>query len=329
MRFFGCLFGYLLALVATAALLYRVRPDDDDFKAAFAQASRCNVLIVGPSYIKVGLRPEVFDAEAKALGHPLHVCSLARSALRGYEVMYDLKHLLEHRWPALRYVAVDVSLPPGNLGFDRDNWFSPRVVQWHTWGALTWIYRFYREQGLRWKELRPLAVAHLQHAGMNYLGVGRIGRLLTQARLIERLTGSERGQDAPKEIERIGARTKLVRPTEAEHDAAVRRLAERKARAKAQKRQGDDDWPRQLEPLIRTRKREPVFLYSPVYDNLPPPRLKRARKPALVFLDFDDPESYPTLYDYAVRGHTAHLNAKGAVLYSKLLAAEFVRLDSR
>jgi len=329
-RFFGCLFGYLLALVATAALLYRVRPDDDDFKAAFAQASRCNVLIVGPSYIKVGLRPEVFDAEAKALGHPLHVCSLARSALRGYEVIHDLEHLLERPWPKLRFVAVDVSLRPGNLAFERDNWFTPRLVQWHTWDALTWVYRYYREAKFDRKEVAPLEVAHLEHTAMNYLGIGRIGRLLTRARFTERLTGADQGQEAPKEVARIGRKAKLVKPSEEQHDAAVRRLIQFKAKGRKKKDSAaDDDWPRQLEPIIRAAGFQPVFLYSPVYSPVMPPRLKRRGKRPLVFLDFDDPERYPTLYTYDVRGHTAHVNDKGAVLYSELLAREFVRLDSR
>ncbi|HEX5101955.1 MAG TPA: hypothetical protein VFV94_20745 [Polyangiaceae bacterium] len=329
MRFFRCLLGYLLALVATAAVLYRLRPDDDDFKAAFAEASRCNVLIVGPSYIKVGLYPDVFAAEAQALGHPLHVCKVARSALRGYEVMYDLEHLLERPWPKLRFVAVDLSLSAGNLGFDRDNWFTPRVVEWHTWEALTWVYRYYRDEKYDRKELARLEVAHLQHAAMNYLGVGRIGRLLTGVRLTEHLTGAERGEQTPKEVDRVRRKAKLAAPSEAEHDAAVRKLVHFKAKVRDKKLSADDDWPRQLEPMIHAAGFQPVFLYSPVYDPLTPPRLKRPRKRALAFLDFDDPERYPTLYTYDVRGRTSHLNQRGAVLYSKLLAREFVRLDSR
>jgi len=328
-RFFRCLLGYLLALVATAALLYRLRPEDETYQATLAGASQCNVLIVGPSYIKVGLNTQDFEDEARALGHPLRVCKFARSALRGYEVMHDLAHLLEHRWPKLRYVAVDVTLPPANLGFERDNWFSPRVVQWHTAGALAWVYHFYRQQGLGWKELGPLALGHVEHAAMNYLGVGRLGRRLTQARFLDGLTGSERSQKGPQEVDRVGSRGKLTRPTEAEHDDMVRRLVDRKSRARDHKRHADDDWPRELEPIIRAHRFEPVFLYSPVYETFLPPRTKRPRNPALVFLDFDDPEGYPALYDYKVRGHTSHLNAKGAVIYSQLLAREFVRLDSR
>ena len=327
-RFFRCLLGYLLALVATAALLYRLRPEDEAYQATLAGASHCNVLIVGPSYIKVGLNTQEFDDEARALGHPLRVCKFARSALRGYEVMHDLTHLLEHRWPKLRYVAVDMTLPPA-VGVERDNWFSPRVVQWHTAGALAWAYRFYREQGLGWKELGPIALGHLEHAAMNYLGIGRVGRALTQARFIEHLTGAEHGHEAPQELDRVGTRTKLATPTEAQHDDAVRRLVAYKSKAQERKRYAADDWPRELEPIIRASRFKPVFLYSPVYSTLMPPRAKRPRKPALVFLDFDDPEHYPTLYDYKVRGHTAHLNGKGAVIYSQLLAAEFVRLDSR
>ena len=66
-RFLRCLLGYLLALVATAALLYQVRPEDEAYKEAFEGTSSCNVLFVGPSYIKVGLNTQDFEDEARAL----------------------------------------------------------------------------------------------------------------------------------------------------------------------------------------------------------------------------------------------------------------------
>lgn len=329
MRFFRCLLGFLLGLIATAALLYLLRPEDEMIEATVENAAHCNVLIVGPSYIKVGLDPDDFDAEAKSLGSSLRVCKFARTALRGYELKHDLKRLLAHRWPKLRYVAVDITLRPGNLGFDRENWWSPRVVNWHDWEALGWAYRYYREIETPWRELAPLALAHLEHFAMNYLGVGRVGRVLTQGRFTERLTGAEQRREVQEDVNRVTRKSKLVTPSVEQHDAAVRKLVDFKARPRRRKGPEDDAWPRELESVIRARKLKPVFIYSPVYSQLLPPRAKRPKKPALVFLDFDDPAHYPTLYDYDVRGHSAHLNGKGAVIYSRLLAREFVELDSK
>jgi hypothetical protein len=328
-RFLRCLLGFVLGLLATAALFYRfVQPSDPAFEAAFAEASRCNVLFVGPSYLEVGLKTEVFDAETRALGHPLRSCMFTRSALRSYELKHDLEQLMNHRWPALRQVAVDMTLFPGGVGFERQNWFNPRTVHWHTWDGLTWLYRHYRAGKKSWRERAPELVGHLQHVAMNYLGIGRGGVILTRARKVERLLGWETGQEKPREVNRLPRFRKKVKLSDEEAEAATRRLAQEKASARARRPSDDDSWARELEPVIRARRFEPVFLYSPVYVNRMPPRLTRTGKKPLVFLDFDDPDRYPELYEPDSRGRTAHLSDEGAEHYSRILAKELVRLAS-
>lgn len=327
MRFFRCLLGFLLGLLVTAALCYHLIPSDDvAMDEALEPAEHCDVLFVGPSYIEVGLDTEVFEATTRELGHPLRACKFTRSGLRSYELKHDLTRLMEHCWPKLRRVAVDLTLTAGAVGFERQNWFNPRMVHWHTWDALAWLYRHYRAGRRPWRELAPLAVAHVQHVAMNYLGIGRAGMALTGARWVERLAGGEEKRVGPREVNRLPRANKGRARTYEEETAAIRQLAQDKIRARAHREYADDAWTRELEPIIRKRGFEPVFLYSPVYANRMPPLSRRPGRKPLVFFDFDDPGRYPELYVESARGRTAHLSSEGARRYSRLLAQEFVKL---
>jgi len=234
---------------------------------------------------------------------------------------------MRQRWPALKYVAVDMSLAPGP-GFERQNWFSPRMVHWHTWDALAWLRRYYASRRKGVLEVAPLALGHVQHAAMNYLSIGRAGSLLVHARSVEGLTGRDQGFTPPKEVDRLPRGPRRPDRTEEEREVAGRQVAQEKVRDRARRRFQDDDWPRELEPLIRAGGYRPVFLYSPVLSSLVPPRPNRPGKKPLVFLDFDDPDRYPELYLAEARARTSHLSKEGAKRYSRILAQTFVTLDT-
>lgn len=317
MRFLRCLLGFLLGLGLSALMLYRLVPRDDvAFDETLPDAATCNVLFVGPSYVRVGLLPGLFEAETRELGHPLEVCEFTRSALQGYELEHDLRVLMQHRWPALGRVVVDVTLSPRHIGFERQNWFNPRVVHWHTWDGLAWLTRYYRERREGWIKLAPLAVAHLEHAAMNYLSVGRLGALVGQARWVERHTGGEYREAAQRDVDRVPRARREDRSDE-ERELVTAQLVRDKAARRARGAHDSDAWLRELEPIVVAAGYQPIFLYSPVYVARMPPRLTAPGKSRpFVFLDFDDPERYPELYEPVSRGHTSHLSAEGAKRWS-------------
>jgi hypothetical protein len=326
-RFLRCLLGFLFGLGGTALVLYRFLPRGDEaFDQAFAAAATCNVLFVGPSYVKVGLDPEVFEAETRELGHPLEVCKFTRSALRSYELQHDLRLLMRHRWPALRRVVVDITLNPRELEFDRENWFNPRLVHWHTWDALSWLRAHYRAQRKEWREIAPLALAHLEHVAMNYFSVGRAGTLLRRARWVERRLGTQDREAMAPEVDRL-PRARREDKSDEERKLVTLQLSRDKAAGRARRAYESDAWPRELESIIVAAGYQPVFLYSPVYVRRMPPRPAapgKARR--LVFFDFDDPDRYPQLYETEARGHTSHLSDEGAKRWSRILAREMVKL---
>jgi hypothetical protein len=328
-RFVRCFLAFLIGLAAVAALLFRLLPGDQGaYAEAVANAPRCQVLFVGPSYLQVGLNVDIFEAEARRLGRELHACKFTRSALRSWELRHDIEGLLAYRWPKLERVAVDISLPRKNLGFDRENWFNQRLVYWHSWRSLPWLVDFYSGEGRGRGHPSSLGLVsdlwpHLKHMAMNHLGTGRGAAALTEARFLERLRGEGPHEDT-REVNRL---RKKAKPREDEYPATRAELVHAKELTRKRRELGDDAWPRELERVIRSRGFEPVFLYSPVLEHLRPPRLRRGQLKPLLFLDFEDPARFPELYEYAARGNTSHLNRVGAESYSRALAREFVALD--
>jgi hypothetical protein len=332
LRFLRCLLSFLAGLLAVAAVLYPLLPGDDltAFDEPFRLAPECELLFVGPSYIKYGVVTEAFEEESKRLGHPLRICKYAREALRGYEVRHDLELLMKHPFPRLKAVVIDVTLSPRNLGFMPENWFTQRVVRWHTWRALPWLGRHYQESGQPWREDAPQILAHAQHVAMNYLGNGRGGTLLTQARALDTLFGARaRGRKkgpATPTFER--PRSKTAANTR-EYQKLRDELAAKKSGQRKRPGSGDERWPRELEAIVREAGHEPIFLYSPVLAHKPVPRLERRGERPLVFLDFEDPDQFPELYEFGVRAKGSHLTVRGSVLFSRRLAAAVSRLEER
>jgi hypothetical protein len=330
LRFLKCLLAFLAGLVAVAAVLFPLVPGDDrtSFDEAFESAPQCDLLFVGPSYIKYGFVPEAFEEESKRLGHPHRVCKYAREALRGYELENDLALVMKHPFPRLKTVVVDVTLSPKNIGFRSENWFTQRVVRWHTWRSLPWLYRHYEANRVSWLEDAPQILAHLQHVAMNYLGIGRGGTLLTQAREIESLLSpTAKARKKRRGLHNVERPRSGKAADVREYRKTREQLVAEKAGKGRRAASGDEDWPRELEPIVREAGYEPIFLYSPVLMHRALPRLERRGDHPLVFLDFDDPEHFPELYDYEVRAKGSHLSVRGAVLFSRRLAREMARME--
>jgi hypothetical protein len=327
-RFVRCFLAFLIGLAGVAALLFRLLPGDQGAYAdTVAHASECQVLFVGPSYLQVGLNIDLFEEEAQRLGRKLHACKFTRSALRSWELRHDIEELLARRWPKLERVVVDLSLPPADLGFEKANWFNQRLVYWHSWRSLPWLVEHYADRRGGRRTGSALAASlwpHLEHVAMNYLGLGRGAGAFSEARFFDHLRGEGQHADT-REVNRL---RKKAKAREDEYPATRAGLVRAKARARERRELGDDAWARELERVIRRRGFEPVFLYSPVLEHLTPPRPRRGKLEPLVFLDFDDPERFPDLYEYSARGNTSHLNRSGAVHYSRALARELVALEA-
>jgi hypothetical protein len=295
------LLGVALGLVALWYLVPHERPELEE---VLAKRATCQVLIVGPSYVASGIREKTFDKEARRIGLNLESCKYAEVGLRAYELKHALELLLSEPWPKLEHVIIDITLGD-KIGFREQNWYKPRVVDWHTWEGLEWLYGRYKRQPGGVRAQQATLVTHVKHLVLNYLGVGR-GALLLE-RVFPSVTLA-RERDRMNQTYGPGYEQRLLRATAA------------KTRARAAGRMTPNAWARELSALAKSHGQTGViFLFSPILEPIPP--LEGGPKGAeLVVFDFQDPTRYPALYVERARAHTSHLNGYGATIYSQLLA---------
>jgi hypothetical protein len=316
---------FLLGLLATAAVLYRLVPHDRPALApVLAERERCQVLIVGPSYVNVGIDIATFDAESARIGLGLRGCKYAQSALQGYELRHVLDLLLEKRWPKLKYVVVDTTLGPGmGLGFERENWFKPRVVDWHTFRAMPWVLEHPDRKAATFWPRVELLWGHVQHVALNYLGVGRGIAPLSRVHVLAPPSEESSGP--------VASGLAHVVHREKGHPGYARTLSKliaQKARQRERHEEVSGAWPEELRALVRSHgyDQSVVFLVSPVLSAKRDTKGANTGPDPLVVLDFDDPARYPELYTEDVRGETSHLKGEGPTIYSELLARALLEL---
>jgi hypothetical protein len=314
---FACFLG---GLGVTSAALYALVPHDrPTLDQALAKRKECGVLIVGPSYIELGIKEESFEREAARVGLGRKPCKYAMGAFQGYEVRHGLELLLEQRWPKLKEVLIDLTLGD-NPEILPGNEYTARVVDWHTWSSVPWLLDYYRTRSRQafWTRMHRLGV-HAQHVAMNYLGVGRAIAPVGSIRLLERRThaGTPDRKEEPAHVPPYRGRA---------YEALRDSLVAKKAQQRRRKDEGDPTWASELQALVLSkRKRTPVFLISPVlYARMPP---RGTSEGQFTVLDFEDPQRFPELYVEKVRGRTNHLTEDdGAELYSQALARELARV---
>ena len=315
--------GFCLGLAVTSAVVYALDPHLPlPVTQALEERAECQVLIAGPSYVNSGIKPRFFDQESARIGLNLRSCKLAQAALHGFELQHDFDLVFKHHeWPKLEYVIVDITLGDG-IDLPHENWFKPRLVDWHVGGAIPSILRYYARRPGDWLDKAPTLWAHTEHLAMNYLAIGRGMATLNSVRLLDRLGEEEIvEQSAPGQHEAID----FQGPG---YGAALARLTRDKARLQASRATGSDAWPRALRDQLRGYGYEPIFLISPVLYSKRPPRSEGPGDPVRV-LDFQDPSRYPELFKQDVRGHTSHLQGEGPRLYSTLLARRLLELKER
>jgi hypothetical protein len=316
LRNLACFLG---ALVLTSAALYAVVPHERPvLDEVLAKSGSCQVLVVGPSYVQMGIHEAEFDAESRRIGLDLKSCVFAQGALQGYEVRHSLELLLSHEWPKLEHLIIDITLGE-SVRFDQGNWFKPRFVDWHTWESVPWLLSYYERQRGSLTRYAPQLLKHVQHLLMNYLGIGRGLRVLQ--RTPELVTeADDPALDAPAVRERSGKRNENEID---DYPGLLRRLTREKRALRKARETAPDVWPQQLRALVRRyQRKDPIFLISPILASRALPRGAVSSKRRLVVLDFQDPARYPELYTEDVRGRTHHLKGEGPTHYSRLLARE-------
>jgi len=319
--------GFLLVILVRGAVLPHV-PGVIETRTASLVASRrsCSILFLGPSYVGNMIEPKAFNAEAKRIGFNATACKYGTEAFKGYELRLWIERLLAHDWPRLKVVVIDITLGD-TIGFNPDNWFKPRTLEWHTASAVPWLFNYYRKRAPgRAPEHARLFVSHLEHVAAHYLEIGQGTEALDRLRVMERLVPAvareEPAVDAKRSVREAKAKKNLK-------GAAYEQQVKKLAASKKKRAFGPSQWPLELRDVVRQRGAEAYFLLAPVLYSRAKPSAAAAGPDRLVLLDFNDPERYPELYAEKVRGNTSHLNRAGIPLYSKILARKLYRQSRR
>jgi hypothetical protein len=339
----------LLALTAFAAVASLLRPLVP-WTEGYGIAARMrhlaehrgdyDLLFLGSSTIRNGVWPARFDARLAARGHSVRSFNLGAGAVNGYEMTFMLERVLALDPPRLRWVVMEL-LPWDPRTLIGRNRFTDRVVFWHSPAVTLDVLAVLARWPLPARVRVELGGLHLAHAAWRFASLGRGGDAAAALLGVDSDRDAEdahvadwRGFEAPDRNlnpRREQARARFLRELPGWR-ARIRRIdaentsAQGMARTAAARRVTSEIDLRLLRrqvALVRERGARPLFVVPPV----------AAATPVIYALDeegllpdllaYNQPLRHPALYREENRFDATHLNERGAIAFSLLLADDF------
>lgn len=328
---------FLFSLFAAAAVLRRFLPfppiDGIEPKLAWltVHGARYDTLFVGSSRIFEGVVPQEFDAVMKGAGRPTQSFNLAYKGMRPPENSYVLEQALaeKRQW---RFVIMEADEIPVKIRREMQGtrrgayWCDLRRMQALAEQAME-VTEADRGWSAYWRGRRGLRREMPRHLIPFLFWATNLGRgdalfsLRSESRDWGKWLGSRRDgyAEESRETMALGKVERFV-STWQPKDEVSRRASEASQRLFAE-----------MERRIAAAGGQMILLIPPRFEgssNLPDPK----RFPHLVVLDFSDPRRYPELYEARHRSDPDHLNADGALIFTRLLATrlnEELELEGR
>jgi len=317
-----------------------------------------DIVFLGSSQIYRHVDPAVLDPLLAAAGYPLRSFNFGVSGMDALETRYVLEQVIAMKPARLRWLVTDFQRM--GILLTGDNHRTPRVTSWHDLGSTLLALRLVLESdmGPAWEW--DLGLRHLLAFcyRLGNLGVLRQDLIPLVQGTAESRASTERswfmgGPGGYGEAENgfvsldeayttaSGYERKLLRERNDKWKAVATALTERVRSDPRRPRpilsySGEPRAVQELSPLEREVILDVTRLcrdagYDLVFINAPDVRqreylLDEAQRAGLltVLLDLDDPLRYPELFDPALRFDDLHLRAKGAELYTRLLATLFI-----
>lgn len=294
-----------------------------------ADREEFDTILVGSSRTHRQLLPTVLDPAMAEAGLQINSFNLSTDGMRPPEDSYLLDRALAKRDTPLRFLIVEAN--PIDLRIAEDNENSERVVYWHDLPRMAalwsraWSSSIARPPSLAkrtsdtWRNLRYFS-EHLTYWVSNAVLAGRGTELLDEA--------IGRARPPRDEMRDLGPDLDghLIPRGDEAMDPSEMRDYERKFSELRRKglRLDPGDRASQAE-LARKAKRARKFgarlvVVAPPSLNAEVFRPEPAIGKDVIFLDFSDPSKYPELFVAEHRRDSGHLNTKGSVLYSRMVA---------
>jgi hypothetical protein len=275
---------------------------------------RIDTVFIGSSRMVSQIIPTEFDAETAALGAPTHSFNLACTGMWPPESCFFLRQILKLRPLHLKWVVID--LMNVNSRIYGGNGGAQRAEYWHDGHGTLMAWRDILDSTKTPQE----KATHLWTHGCIF-----VTRLANPGRAVEwlatrmHLSNAER---PPDWVQTAGFEPNSKDPLPAD---AVQQFVEtvaelKKGLSKQRMRPVFYDAVKEMAAEVRRAGAEPVFVLAPTmsvkenWGGLPP---------GVTLLAFNDPTQYPLLFDPDLHFNAWHLNERGAVPYSHLLARRF------
>lgn len=306
---------FLAVLVAGCSFIHRLLPSRPDVPVVSAKLAwlaahpdTYDTLFIGTSRVFHGFQPRVFDERMAALGHPSRSFNLGAAALNFPESLFVLDSALARMAKPPKLVIMESGIIyQGPLPSQTDD--SLRAVYWHDWRHT----RIACESILRSSERRNSRLALLGwNISLFARNCSNIGRGSEQLRLDGRKRSPVAGV-----LEEGFNRVELAMSPEDRASFATL-LARKKLKLELPMRR-DPALTAELHALaerLATQGTRLVFVLMPAF------RASMPEVPPAPLIDLDDPGRYPEFWLPEGRSDPHHFNAKGAEVFSTLLATE-------
>lgn len=287
-----------------------------------------DVLYFGSSQVRNSVIPEAVDEHMATRGHEIHSFSFGTEGMHGYEADLLLDDILRHAPERLRWVFIELRYWHLDAIANPLNHYSQRMVNWHTPRQTRLALRDLLERPEPWSLRLRRAGTHIAHALLRFGSVGRGGTFVTRG------SGESRDPTANQAIAARGflapngfpseeaeaARKRFVDDLDG-YQARVRALAAGVVDPNYPSYQIDLDALEAQAARVRAAGAEPIYMVLSVPDLQPEVMvLASPGQISAPIWRFNDPDSYPGLYQVDHRWDHDHLNRQGARAFSRVLA---------
>jgi hypothetical protein len=294
-----------------------------------------DTLFIGTSRTYRGISPALFDELTAAAGVPTHSFNFGIDAMLPPEDAYVAEYVLRNPPRNLKWVFIELGVFVDDFE-DRDP-DSIRSRHWHDWRRSSLCVQatlWPKQKSEKWRTwFRPrkdkpwpadTAWTHLRLLGVRSLNLGRGAAML-----------NEWMANTGPNVKYLGPRGDGFNPypksTVLKGDALAayeKSLAERQkdparpSPLKLQHQQSFDD-------VVNHARKAGAKVIAIVAPTTGGQRLRPAEESKVPLIDACDVQAFPEFFTPDVRIDTAHLNYRGADLYTRYLAGQFVELARR
>ena len=307
-----------MSLIAGKMLPFPNVPEvSEKFRYFDAHKDGFDTIFVGSSRTYYQIIPRKFDAECEEAGVRTNSFNLANAGMWPPESFYFLRQILRLRPAHLKFVMIDL------MDMDsRGDRGTQRAVYWHDWSHTVMAMRDVMESPLtlsnkitQLREHGALFLKRLSNPGSAVEWLGE--RMIPSKHPYPPRWAGLGGFEPLVESGLTGERREKYLNVVSSFKAGLPRKPARAVFF---------DACNEIAEEVQRTGAEPIFILAPTTGT----GENRFRLPdGITVFDFNDPAQYPILFDADLRYDEWHLNEKGAIAYTHLIAQHFVMWQRR